>query len=66
MNMQQIRELAKEKGARIGKMGKVDAIRMIQLTEGNFDCFARAEDGHCDQDECLFLADCVKLASKSD
>lgn len=65
MNMQQIRQLAREKGAKIGNMTKVDAIRMIQLTEGNFDCFAKAENGHCDQGECLFQEDCVKLAMKT-
>ena len=41
--MQDIRRMAKDKGARVGSMNKVDAIRMIQLTEGNFDCFARAD-----------------------
>jgi hypothetical protein len=65
MNMQQIRELAKEKGAKIGKMGKVDAVRMIQLTEGNYDCFASSGAEHCDQGNCLFKADCVEIAMKS-
>ncbi|MFZ5428101.1 MAG: SAP domain-containing protein [Thermodesulfobacteriota bacterium] len=65
MNMREIRELAKEKGARIGNMNKVDAVRMIQLTEGNFDCFAKADSGDCDQGECLFREDCIKIAAKS-
>jgi len=65
MNMREIRELAKEKGARIGNMNKVDAVRMIQLTEGNFDCFAKADSGDCDQDGCLFREDCIKIAAKS-
>lgn len=65
MNMQQIRQLAREKGAKIGNMTKVNAIRMIQLTEGNFDCFARAEGGQCDQGGCLFHDDCVKIAMRS-
>ena len=65
MNMQQIRQMAKEKGAKIGNMPKVDAIRMIQLTEGNFDCFAKAESGDCDQGECMFREDCVKIATKA-
>lgn len=66
MNMREIRQMARERGAMIGNMTKVDAVRMIQLTEGNFDCFAKAADGQCDQGECLFHADCVKLAMKSD
>lgn len=65
MNMREIRELAKEKGARIGNMNKVDAVRMIQLTEGNFDCFATAGAGDCDQGGCLFREDCIKIAAKS-
>lgn len=65
MNMQQVRDLAKQVGAKVGKMGKVDAVRMIQLTEGNFDCFAKADSGHCDQGDCLFREDCIKIASKS-
>ena len=65
MNMTQIRQLAKEKGAKIGNMNKVDAIRMIQLTEGNFDCFAKADTGHCDQGDCMFQDDCIKISNKS-
>jgi hypothetical protein len=63
--MQDIRRMAKDKGARVGSMNKVDAIRMIQLTEGNFDCFARADAGHCDQDGCLFREDCIKVSMKA-
>jgi len=65
MNMRQIRQLAKEKGARISNMTKVGAIRMIQLTEGNFDCFAKAGSGDCDQGGCLFREDCIKIAEKT-
>ena len=65
MNMQEIRRMAKDKGARIGNMNKVDAVRMIQLTEGNFDCFARADAGHCDQGDCLFREDCITVSMKS-
>lgn len=63
--MQQIRQMAREKGAKIGNMTKVDAVRMIQMTEGNFDCFAKADAGHCDQDGCMFREDCLKIAMKS-
>lgn len=65
MNMQQIRQLAKEKGAKISNMNKSDAIRLIQLTEGNFDCYARADSGFCDQDGCLFHEDCLKISAKT-
>jgi hypothetical protein len=62
--MQEIRQLAREKGAKIGNMTKVNAIRMIQMTEGNFDCFAKADAGKCDQGDCMFREDCLKIASK--
>ena len=65
MNMREIRQMAREKGAMVGNMTKVDAVRMIQLTEGNFDCFAKAASGQCDQGECMFREDCLKLSMKS-
>lgn len=60
MNMKQVREMAKQVGAKIANMKKMDAIRTIQLAEGNFDCFGRA-DGHCDQINCCFREDCLAL-----
>jgi predicted xylose isomerase-like sugar epimerase len=63
MNMKDVRALAKDKGVKIGSLNKVQAVRAIQLVEGNFDCFARAVDGYCDQQGCLFHDDCLKLSS---
>ena len=40
MKMQEIREIAKEKSVRAGKMSKMELIRAIQRAEGNNDCFA--------------------------
>jgi hypothetical protein len=65
MNMQDIRRLAKEKGAKIGNSPKVQAIRMIQLSEGYSDCFAKVQYADCAQAECLFRADCLKTMQKS-
>jgi hypothetical protein len=39
-------------------------IRAIQLKEGNFDCFATAHEGVCDQGGCLWRTDCF-AASRS-
>lgn len=36
----------------------VDFARMIQRTEGNFDCFGTAVDGMCDQEGCLWRRTC--------
>ena len=65
MNMQDIRSIAKEFGLKTGKMTKIDLVRTIQLTEGNFDCFATASAGECDQTGCLWRKDCLTLAKKA-
>jgi len=65
MNMQDIRSIAKEYGLKTGKMTKVNLVRTIQLTEGNFDCFATASSGECDQTGCLWRDDCLTLAKKA-
>lgn len=57
MKMQQIREIAKEKSVKAGKMGKIELIRAIQRAEGNNDCFAGNVSG-CDQLNCLWREDC--------
>ena len=62
MKMQAVRALAKEKGVKIGSLSKIEAIRAIQTAEGNFDCFARAGEGYCDQHVCLFREECLKLS----
>ena len=65
MNMQQVRQMAKEKGAKVGNSPKAEAIRMIQLSEGYNDCFARPQAQDCLQADCLFRDDCLKTMSKS-
>ncbi len=63
MKLQEIREIAKTLGlAKASSLQKVDLIRGIQQLEGNFDCFARATDGYCDQSGCTWRTDCLKLA----
>ena len=64
MNMQEIRGIAKEFGLKTSRITKVDLVRSIQLTEGNFDCFATAIDGQCDQSACAWRDDCFSLAKK--
>ncbi len=63
MKMNDIRELARERSVKMPfGVSKVRAIRLIQLSEGNLDCFARAVEGHCDQNGCLFYEECLKLS----
>ncbi|MFP4314909.1 MAG: hypothetical protein ACOC24_03210 [Desulfovibrionales bacterium] len=60
MKMQEIRILAREQGIKF-KVGttKAEAIRALQRSEGNFDCFGTAQAGECDQEQCLFREDCL-------
>ena len=64
MNMQEIRHIAKEYGIKSGKQKKVDLVQSIQIAEGNFNCFATAVDGSCDQSTCIWRKDCFSLAKK--
>lgn len=64
MLMQEIRDRAKDFGIKTGRKSKVDIIRTIQLSEGNFSCFASAIDGDCDQLNCVWRKDCFTTAKK--
>ncbi len=59
MTLKKIKEIAKERGVRVGNMKKENIIRSIQRAEGNFDCFGRAASGVCDQMNCLWRKDCL-------
>lgn len=63
MQIQDIREIAKERGLKTSGLKKLDLIKQIQSSEGNFDCFATAYDGVCDQMKCLWRDDCLKISA---
>ena len=62
MKIQKIRDIARDQGLEPGKAEKVELIKAIQLKEGNFDCFATAYDGACDQSGCRWREDCFAAA----
>ncbi len=66
MNMQDIRSIAKQYGIKTSRVTKVSLIRQIQLEEGNFNCFASAKNGECDQVGCMWRDDCFSAANKLD
>ena len=64
MNLQELRVLAQNHGLKPGKIKKRELIRAIQRQEGNFDCYATAYDGVCDQYGCLWRRDCFQEAKR--
>lgn len=64
MQMQEIRGLAKNLGIKTSRMSKAGLIQQIQLNEGNFNCFASAVNGECDQSQCTWRNDCFTAAKK--
>lgn len=64
MKIQEIRELAKDYNINTARMSKMKLIQEIQLSEGNFNCFASAIDGECDQMDCKWREDCFTAAKK--
>ena len=64
MQMQEIRTIAKNYGIKTSRANKVELVRSIQVAEGNFNCFATATDGICDQLACIWRNDCFEAAKK--
>jgi len=59
MNMQQIKEIAKEHGVKPGSLKKMELIQAVQSAEGNEACFGTGMAEQCGQDDCLWKEDCI-------
>ena len=64
MNIQSVRVIAKARGISSDKLNKIELVRTLQRDEGNFDCFAKAITGYCDQRDCLWREDCLSLSMR--
>jgi hypothetical protein len=62
MKMEDVRTIAKSHGIKPNHLSKPELIRAIQTDEGNFDCFATAYGGECDQVDCIWREDCFESA----
>lgn len=62
MNIQQLRTIALHHQIDADGLSKTEIIHKLQRLEGNFDCFASATDGECDQFDCMWREDCFKAA----
>ena len=58
MNIDQVKEIARGKGIKPGRMKKVEIIRAIQAAEGNPTCFQTGTANVCGQAQCLWRPDC--------
>lgn len=58
MNMEQIKDVARDRGVKPGKLKKVELIRAIQAAEGNPQCFDTALIECCGELGCLWREDC--------
>ncbi len=62
MEIDAVRSIAQDKCIDPGSLSKTELIRSIQTQEGNFDCFASAVGGECDQSGCSWREDCFESA----
>ncbi|MBU0594308.1 MAG: SAP domain-containing protein [Gammaproteobacteria bacterium] len=62
MNLQDIRAIARDLKLKPSGTSKAELVRQIQRREGNFDCYATASLGVCDQSACLWRKDCFTAA----
>jgi hypothetical protein len=58
MKMNDIKEIARQRGINPAKMKKVDLIRAIQQDEGNPVCCSTDFKEECGQEDCLWRDDC--------
>lgn len=64
MKLAEVCVIAKSQKINPGKLSKTELIKMIQKNEGNFDCYATARSGDCNQDNCSWRTDCFEAARK--
>lgn len=58
MTFDKIKQIATEHGIKVGKVKKIDIVRLIQSKEGNIPCFATGRMSECGQSNCLWATAC--------
>lgn len=58
MNMQQVRDIARERGVKSSNLKKVELVQAIQTAEGNEPCYGTGRFASCSQSTCLWKDDC--------
>lgn len=62
MTLKDVQRMAKLQCIDPGMLSKTELIRAIQKIEGDFDCFATAYNGICDQTGCIWREDCFEAS----
>lgn len=62
MKLEQVHTIAKSHSIKPNHLSKAELIKTIQSEQGNFDCFATAYSGECDQVNCIWREDCFEAA----
>ena len=60
LTMPEVKAKAKKLGVTPGKMNKFDLIHAIQESESCSPCYGTC-GGYCEQADCCFISDCVKV-----
>ena len=58
MKLQDVKEVAKQRGIKAGSMKKAELIRTMQVAEGNEGCYETGQADVCGQEQCLWRDDC--------
>lgn len=58
MNLNEIKQLAKDRGISPGRMRKAELIHNMQAQEGNSPCYNTHFVSECGQPHCLWRMDC--------
>ncbi len=58
MNFERVKEIARERGLKAGRMKKADLIRAMQVQEGNLPCYATGRIADCGEYDCLWRKIC--------
>ncbi len=66
MKLEDVQAIAKSQGIWPGKLSKTKLIKAIQRSQGNFDCYATAYSGECNQGGCSWREDCFEAVQKGE
>ena len=58
MKLDEIKDIARQHGIKVGKMKKADLVKAIQIAEQNDPCFETGKSSTCEQEGCLWREDC--------